>query len=185
MRSRYVNRLLVNSVTSFPCLEADVLKGFGGRPIQLGRALVVPPSSCQIAAGDPGSRTMAAGPELTEARLGAGEGCLRLVEPILLEQGAPEHELGAPDLVDVVDPTVEKLERLARLLLGQLDAAGAQVNLGKRGDRAAGVGVSSEVERDRERLLEQLHRLLGVAEQEVETTEVVRELADVNAIRKL
>ena len=115
---------------------------------------------------------MAPGAELAEARLGGGECRLRLVEPLLLEECPAQHELGAADLVDVVDTAVEKLERLTRLIFGQHDAAGAQVDLRERRDGAAGVGVPPEIERDRERLLEQLDGLVGVPEQEVEAPEI-------------
>ena len=42
-----------------PLLEADVLECLCGRPVQLGRPFVVPPSSCQVAARDPRGRAMA------------------------------------------------------------------------------------------------------------------------------
>src|SRR5579884_1321986 len=184
MSSRYMSRLSVICHLP-PLLEADVLESLGSRAVQLGRPLVIAPARCEVAACDPGGRAVAPRAELAEARLCGGEGRLRLVEPALLEQGVPEHELGAADLVDVVDATVEQLECLARLLLGQLDVARAQMDLRERRNGAAGVGVAPEVEGDRERLLEQLHGLVGVAEQEVETAEVVRELADVNPIREL
>src|SRR5262249_35927811 len=108
-----------------------------------------------------------------------------LGERALLEEGGTEDERGAPDLVDVVDASVEKVERLTSLVLGLLDAAGAQVDLRERRDRPTGVGIPTEVERDGERLLEQLHCLVGVAEQEVQPAEVVRELADMDAMGKL
>src|SRR5262249_32614764 len=47
------------------------------------------------------------------------------------------------------------------------------------------VGIVSCLECDRERLLEQLDRVLGVAEQEVEPPEVVRELTDMDAVGEL
>jgi len=119
-------------VTSFPLLEANVLKSFCGRPVELGRPFVVPPSSCKIAACDPGRGAMASGSQIAEGRLGVGEGNLGVVEPTLLEQGTPEDQLGAADLVDVVHAVVEKLERLAGLILGQLDVAGSQMDLRER-----------------------------------------------------
>ena len=71
------------------------------------------------------------------------------------------------------------------LLLRLLDVAHAQVNLRQGRNCATGVCVAAQIECDRERLLEQRHRLVGVAEQEVETAEVVRELADVDTVGKL
>ena len=75
-----------------------------------------------------------------------------LVEPALLEQRAAEHELRVADLVDHVLAVGEQLERLARLLLGELRLAGAQVHLRERRDAAAGLDVLAEVERDAERV---------------------------------
>src|SRR5438094_666990 len=114
--------------------------------------------------------------ELAEARLGVGERRFRLVEPSLLEQGAPEHELCIAGLVGVVDATVEQIERLASLFLCLLEIACAQMDLRERGHGASGVGFLAGVECDRERLLEQLDRVVRVPEQEVEPAEVVREL---------
>src|SRR6201989_2238762 len=74
---------------------------------------------------------------------------------------------------------------MARLRLRLLELAGPEMDLREGRDSAAGIGVAPQIERDRERLLQQLHCLLRVAEQEVEPAEVVRELADVDAIRKL
>ena len=59
------------------------------------------------------------------------------------------------------------------------------MDLGERGHCATCVGVPSQIEGDGEGLLEQLHCLLGVAEQEVQAAEVVRELADVDAVGEL
>ena len=60
---------------------------------------------------------MAAGGELVERALAGLERLLGLVEPVLLEQRAAEHELGVADLVDLVDAVAEQLQRVARLLL--------------------------------------------------------------------
>ena len=72
---------------------------------------------------------MADGGKLVEAALGVVEGLCGLLEPALLEQRPPEHELCVSDLVDHVDAIAEQLQGLARLLLGRLDLAGAQMNL--------------------------------------------------------
>ena len=55
MRSRYMVRAFGKSSPPF-LLEADVLKRFGSRPVQLGRPFVIPPSSCQIAPRNPSAR---------------------------------------------------------------------------------------------------------------------------------
>ena len=92
---------------------------------------------------------MAGRAELVEVRLGGAERGLRLVEPALLEQRAPEHELGVARLVEIVLAAVEQPQRVARLLLGLLDVAGAQMDLGERRDGLRRVGVAAGVERDR------------------------------------
>src|SRR5579884_1281975 len=173
-----MRRVFVKFVTSFPVLEANVLESFRSRPVELGRPFVIPPSCCKVAASNPGRGAMTSRSQLAEARFGVGEGRLGIFEPTLLEQRTPEHELGAADLVDVVDATVEQLEGTPGLFLGQLDVARAQMDLRERRDGPAGIGVAPEVERDRERLLEELHGLIGVPQQEVEAAEVVRQLAD-------
>src|SRR5581483_7663316 len=139
----------------------------------------------EVAPSDPRCSPVASRTELGEAPVGFAEHRLRLVEPPLLEQRASEHELGVADLVEIVDATVEQLERVTRLLLSLVEVAGAEMDLGERRDGAAGVSVPAGLESDRERLLQQADGVVGVAEEEVETAEVVRELADVDAIREL
>ena len=63
--------------------------------------------------------------------------------------------------------------------------AGAQVDLRERGDRLGRIVVATDLERDRERMLQVLDRPLGLAEQEVEPAEVVQEPADVGAVGEL
>ena len=77
---------------------------------------------------------------------------------------------------------LEQLQRVTRLLLGLVDVAGAQMDLGERRHGLRGVRVAAGVERDPERLLQQVDRLVGLAEEEVQAAEVVRELADVNLV---
>ncbi len=74
---------------------------------------------------------------------------------------------------------------MARLLLGQLVVAHAQVHLGERRDRAGRVGVVADLERDAERILEQRLRVLRLAEEEVDAAEVVQEPADALEARQL
>src|SRR4029077_19869631 len=172
-------------VTSFRSLEADILESLSSRPVELGRTFVIPPLGGEVAASDPGRSAMAARPQLAKARLGREEGRIGLVEPVLLEQRAPEHELRAAHLVDIVDSAFEQLERMTRLSLRVRERAGPQMDLSERRDGPACVRLAPQIERDRERLLEQLNRLVGVAEQEVEPAEVVRELADVDTVGEL
>ena len=71
---------------------------------------------------------------------------------------------------------------MARLLLGELRLAGAQVHLGERGNGLRGVRLASDLERDRERGLEEALGLLGIAEQEGQAAEVVQEPADAEPV---
>ena len=50
------------------------------------------------------------------------------------------------------------------MLLGLLGVARPEMDLGERRDGATGVGVLAGLERDRERLLEQLDGVLGLPE---------------------
>ena len=59
MSKREMSRTFVKFVTSFPFLEADVLESFSGRPVQLSRPFVIPPSSRQVAACKPRRRAVA------------------------------------------------------------------------------------------------------------------------------
>src|SRR2546430_9013573 len=76
-------------------------------------------------------------PYTTLFRSGRGERVLGLVEPVLFEQGAPEHELRAPDLVQIVlvAGRLEQLEGMPRLLLRLVDIARAQVDLDRKSTR--------------------------------------------------
>ena len=49
----------------------------------------------------------------------------------LLEEGASEHKLDGPQLVEVIDSSVRQGQCVPRLLLGEQDLAGARMNLGK------------------------------------------------------
>src|SRR5262249_58087537 len=95
---------------------------------------------------------MARGRELTAALLRSREDVLGLVETPLLEQRAAEDDLRISDLVEVVDPPVEQLQRVPGLLLGQLDRPRAEVNLGERGDGVCCVDEMTELEGDSERV---------------------------------
>ena len=94
-------------VTSFRSLEADILESLSSRPVELGRTFMVPPPGREVAAGDPRRSTMTARTEFAEARLGRDEGLVGLVEPVLLEQRPPEHDLCAAHLVHVVHAALE------------------------------------------------------------------------------
>ena len=76
-------------------------------------------------------------------------------------------------------------ERVERLLLRALRVAGAQMHLRERRDGRRRVLVAADLERDRERVLQVLDRLLGLAEQELDAAEVVQQPADVRAVGEL
>src|SRR3954462_12625591 len=110
-------------------LEPDVLKSLGGHAIQTRGGAVLAAPRRQIALRHPRRGAVAGRRKLVEARLGGRELRLRLLEPVLLEQRAPEHELRVADLVEQVDAGVEQLERVPRLLLREHGVAGAEVHL--------------------------------------------------------
>jgi hypothetical protein len=71
------------------------------------------------------------GGKLGQAELGFREHVLRFVEPLLLEQRATEHDLRVADLVQEVCASLEQLERVTSLLLGEVPLTRTQVNLGE------------------------------------------------------
>src|SRR5919197_3990960 len=168
-------------------LEPDVLKCLRRSAVEVCCKPVVAAPRGQIAARDPRGRTVAGRAELRETGLGRGERGVGLVEPVLLEQGTPEHELRAPDLVEVVLVAggLEEAQRVPRLLFGLLDVASAKMDLGEGGHRLRRIGVAAGVEGDAEGLLQEADRLVGLAEQEVQATEVVRQLTDVHPVGEL
>ena len=110
---------------------------------------MIPATDGQLRLSSPGGGLVAAGRELTEARLGSVERLLGIVEPPLLEECAAEHELGVPDLVEEIHPAVEEGQRMPRLLLGLLDVPAAEMNLCQRGDRLRGVDFAVDLDRRR------------------------------------
>src|SRR5512133_2644701 len=107
---------------------------------------------------------------------------LGFVEPLLFEQGTTEDDLRVADLVQEVGASLEQLERVARLLFGQSPIAGLQMNLCERRDRLRCIRVAANLERNGERALEIGDRIVGLAEQEVQATEVVEHAAEVLAV---
>src|SRR6185312_4773751 len=96
----------------------------------------------------------------------------------LLEERPAEHELCVAELDPMVDAAAHEDERATRETFGLLELAGAELNLCKRRDRICGLDVASEIEQDRERLLELLACVFRPAEQEGEPAEVVQAAAD-------
>ena len=96
------SRALLIGPPPFARLEPNVLERLGRGAVEVCCKPVVAAPGREIATRDPGGGAMAGRAELAEARLGGGERRLGLVEAILLEQRASEHELRAADLVEVV-----------------------------------------------------------------------------------
>src|SRR3954454_12535179 len=116
-------------VTSFSTLnlEPDVLECLCRGAVEVCCKPVVATPRREIATGDPRSCAMAGRAELIERRLRRDERRLGLVELVLLEQRATEHELSVADLVEVVLVALEEPKRMLGLLGRLLDVAGAQV----------------------------------------------------------
>src|SRR6187431_2296171 len=74
---------------------------------------------------------------------------------------------------------------MPRLLLCELRLARAQVNLREGRDDVAGIGAVADLEENPIGVLEVLDRLLGLPELEIESAEVVQELADVRLVGEL
>src|SRR6266545_188113 len=176
--ARWVRRTFMKSFTSFP-LEAEVLERLGGAPVQMRSVPIGSAAGSEIAEGDPRSGAVADRRQLFERLVGGAELLLRVVEPLLFEERTAEDELGIPDLVEEVEPAVQEPERVSRLLLGLVDVAGPQVDLGKRRHRLRGVGIVPEVESDAEGLLEMRDSLLRLPEEEIESADVIEQTADV------
>src|SRR5439155_25421457 len=170
---------------SRPGLEADVLQGVGGLAIEPSSPPIVAAPGSKIALGDPRRCAMTSGRKLVVGTLARPERLIGLVEPVLLEQRPAQHQLGVADLGDLVDTVAEQLERVARLLLGPLDVAGTQMDLGNAVDRVCGLGVVSDFEGDAYCVLEEVDGLLGMAEQEVDPAEVVKQPAEIPTVRQL
>ena len=83
---------------------------------------------------------MRTGRELRECVFRQGENLFGLVQPVLFQQRAPQHEAGVADLVQPVGArdrrlaVSEPLERMARVLFGLDRFASLQVHLGERGN---------------------------------------------------
>ena len=97
-------------------LETEVLQGLGRSAVEPQSLLLVSTADAQLGLRGPRRRTMARRGKLLKLGFARGDRLLSLVEPPLLEQGASEHELGVPLLVEKVDSPVEQSQRVPRLL---------------------------------------------------------------------
>jgi hypothetical protein len=103
----------------------------------------------------------------------------------LLEQGAAQCQLRSADLVQVIHPVAEQLERPPGLGLRLGEPAGPQVHLGERAHRLARIDLAAGLVRHGERTLEQADGPVGVPERVVQAAEVVQQPADVSSVGEL
>ena len=155
-------------------LEAEVLECLGGAPEEHGCPAIVAAGTCEISLGNPSRRTVGARGELAQRVLGLCKRLIGFVEASLVEQRAPEHEPRVPDLVGAILAPSKPAKRMTRVLLRGDRIPGLQAHLGERRHDRRDVVVVAVLERERERLAEPVDGTLGLAEQELEPTEVVR-----------
>src|SRR5204862_4992269 len=127
----------------------------------LERSAVVAPLQGEVALSRPCGGAVTRRGQSCKARLRLRKAFLGLLEPAGAEQGAAEHDLRVAELVEVVDPAPQELDRVPRVLLRLRVSSEVELDARERGDRLRGVGVVAGVEGDRERLLEELGRALG------------------------
>src|SRR5918994_6290769 len=136
----------VFSICSPPSfLEPDVLQGLGRTAVEPGSTTIVSALGGQVSLGHPAGGAMARGGKLVEGGQRGVEGLARLVETGLLEERAAENELGAADLVEVVVPVGQQLQRLPGLLLCLLELPASKVDLRQRRDCAGRLGVVADL----------------------------------------
>src|SRR3954451_3804342 len=85
---RCTNRFVTEN-TSFR-LEPEVLQRLGGAPVERRGTPLVSALRREISLGDPRGGTVRRRRQLGEGVVRLGEGDIRLVEPVLLQQRAPE-----------------------------------------------------------------------------------------------
>ena len=152
------------------------MQGECGLAEALARLRLVSAAQGEIALRRPGRGGVTRRRESGKALLCLREAGFGLVGAAELEQGAAEHDLGRAELVEIVDAIAQELDRVARVPLGLLEAPRVELDARERRDRLRGVSVVAQVERRRERLLEELLRALGVAEQVLVGADVGRRL---------
>jgi hypothetical protein len=96
-------------LTSSRVLEPDVLQCFSRSAVEPRGLPVVPPLGGEIAASDPAGGAMADRGHLLERRIRFLETLVCLIQSVLLEKRAAQHELGRPALMQVIVASFEKL----------------------------------------------------------------------------
>src|SRR4051812_49068204 len=97
-----------------------------------------------------------------ERDLGKRELGISLVEPPLLEQRAPQHELRVTDLVQAVLAATQQRQRVTRLLLGGRELPPAELDLCERGHGSRRLVVPTQVDQHFESVLQVRNRLVGL-----------------------
>src|SRR6266566_3970345 len=108
-------------------LEPHVLESFRSATVERRCRLHVTAGGGEVALCRPCHSRVTGRGELSQTRLRLVEDRAGFVQPPLLEQRSAEHDLRVADFVQEVDAPVEKLERVARLLLGELVLLRAQM----------------------------------------------------------
>src|SRR5438876_9778537 len=107
----------------------NVLERFRRPPEELGGQFGPAGGERVVALGDPRLGDVARRADELVRPLGRRERPQRLLTTRLLEQRAAEHEVGAPELVEVVLAAVEERDRLERLFLRELRRTAPQMHL--------------------------------------------------------
>src|SRR5690348_2457045 len=163
-------------------LEPDVLECFRRPAIELGCSRVLATLGGKVATSHPGCGLMADGLELLGAGIRRGEVFLGLVQAPLVHQRPTQHELRRSDVIEEVLAVLHEGERVTCLLLSRARLARHQVHVGERCNDVRRLRVAALVEQHAVRVLQMLDRLLGLAEMEVQATEVVEQTADVSLV---
>src|SRR6476619_6072187 len=155
-----------------PFSEADDPKRFGSVPVQPRGLAGVPPTLRKVTKRDPRPRPVRDGRHLLEGSVRGPEALLRLVEAAPLQQRAAQHEVRLADLVEEVLAPLEERERLACMLVRRLVVAEVLVHRREAPESLRGVRLRAGLDGECERGGEMLDRLLRVAEQELQPSEV-------------
>ena len=134
--------------TSFR-LEADFLERLSGVPVETCGLAVVTTSCREVPQCDPRLGPVADRRQLLCSRISRPEALFRLVKLSALQQRSSQYELRRTDLVEVVLPTLQKLERIPRQTLRLVVLAPVQMNPGDPLERLRGVRRGIGVERPR------------------------------------
>src|SRR4026209_107995 len=155
------------------------MERLSGVPVETRGAASLPATNREVPQGDPRLRPVADRRHLLGSCVGRPETSFRLVEQPALHQRSSQYELRRADLVEVVLPTLQEIERLARELVCLVVLTTAQVHRGQPTERLCGVRVGVGLQGARERGLQMLDRAVLVAEEQGQPPERAQATADV------